>query len=159
MSVNISYKLTGAGWAECSLAINDQAIVTTASYLSHALESLLQGIVDIMRGLAEARASFDEEPGEYRWIFRRIDEENLDIKILWFDELWNKQADDKGRIIFEADCRLRTFAGAVLSASQEVLAEHGLDGYKDKWGEHHFPEALQTELKGLLTEGRPSKAF
>lgn len=151
MSANISCKLTGAGWAECSLAIDDQAIVTTASYLSHALESLLQGSVDIMRGQVEARASFDEEPGEYRWLFRRVDEQTLNIKILWFDKLWGNEADEKGRIIFEADCRRRTFAGAVLSASQKVIAEHGFDGYKDKWSEEHdFPEALQTELQRLL---------
>ena len=151
MSVNISYKLTGAGWAECALSVDDQAIVITASYLSHALESLLQGVVEIMRGQPEARASFDEEPGEYRWLFRRIEDQTLSIKILWFDELWGNEPDEKGRIMFEAACRLRTFAGAVLAASQRVIAEHGFDGYKNEWSEEHaFPEALQMELQRLL---------
>ncbi|MFL6277626.1 MAG: hypothetical protein ACJ74G_20770 [Blastocatellia bacterium] len=154
MSVYITYKLTGSGWAECLLAIDDQTIITTASYLSHALESLLQGIVDIMRGQAEARASFDEEPGEYRWLFLRKDEQTLNIRILWFDGLWGHKPDNKGHIIFDGDCRLRTFAEAVLSASQKVLAEHGLEGYKDQWHRDEFPETLQAELERLLREGR-----
>lgn len=154
MSLSVSYKLTGSGWAECSLEIDGQEIVTTASYLSHALERLLQSVVYLLNGQPEATASFDEEPGEYRWRFRRVDEQRISIRILWFDKLWGREPDEKGKLVFEATCRLRTFAGAVLSASQELLAEHGLEGYKLKWVEYDFPLEVQNELKQLLVEGR-----
>lgn len=152
MSVAVSYKLTGSGWAECVLTVDEQTITTTASYLSHALERLLQATIDIVKGHREARASFDEEPGEYRWLFKRLNDQQVNIKILWFDELWNHKPDEKGQLMFEANCRLRTLAGAILSASQKVLAEHGLTGYKDKWYEHEFPLTTQNELKRLLDE-------
>jgi uncharacterized protein YegP (UPF0339 family) len=157
MSVSVVYKLIGSGWAECSLGVDGQVIVTTASYLSDALASLLQSAIDLVKGQSEATASFDEEPGEYRWRFKRLDEQTISIRILWFDELWNRQPDEKGRIVFDATCRLRTFAGAVLSTSQQLLAEHGLDGYKEKWAEYGFPLDLLNELKRLLDEGRRSK--
>ncbi len=156
MSVEVSYKLTGSGWAQCVLTVDEQTITTTASYLSHALESLLQAIVDIVMGNTEATASFDEEPGEYRWLFKRHNEQQVTVKILWFNELWNHEPDEKGELLFEATCRLRTLAGAILSASQQVLKEHGLTGYKDKWYEHEFPLTAQNELKRLLDEGKAS---
>ena len=154
MSVEINYKLTGSGWAECALQIDDQGIVTTASYLSDALGSLLQSVVDLLQEQAEATASFDEEPGEYRWRFQHIDAQHIALRILWFDELWSRALDEKGQVVFEAKCRLRTFAGAVLSASQQLLAEHGFDSYKAQWVEYDFPLALQEKLKQLLVEGR-----
>ena len=159
MSVVVNYKLTGSGWAECALQIDDQGMVTTASYLSDALASLLQAVVDLLRGQVEATVSFDEEPGEYRWRFRRVDEQNIALRILWFDELWNREPDEKGSVVFEAQCRLRTFAGAVLSASQQLLKEHGLDGYKAQWVEYDFPVELQEKLKQLLFEGRHVKTM
>lgn len=157
MGVIISYKLTGSGWAECTIGIDGQAIVTTASYLSDALGSLLQSVVDLMKGQTDATASFEEEPGEYRWRFQRVDAQNIKLCILWFDDLWDHAPDEEGRMLFETKCRLRTFAGAVLSASQQLLAEHGFDGYKDKWVQHNFPIELQNELKRLLVEGRRVK--
>ena len=129
----------------------------TASYLSHALESLLQGTIDILQGYPKATVLFDEEPGEYRWLFTRINEQQIKVKILWFDELWGNEPDENGQVIFEANCRLRTFAGEILSASQKVLSDNGLTGYKNKWHKHDFPGALQNELKQLLVEGRNLK--
>ncbi len=154
MATVVTYKLTGSGWATCALEIDGQAIVTRASYLSDALASLLQSVVDLLKGQAEATASFDEEPGEYRWRFQRVDAQHVALRILWFDELWSHAPDEQGRVVFESQCRLRTLAGAVLSASQQLLAEHGFDGYKEKWVEHDFPCELQDELKRLLAEGR-----
>jgi hypothetical protein len=144
--------LTGSGWAECVLNIDGQLITTTASYLSHALESLLQATIEIVKGNPEAKASFDEEPGEYRWLFRRLNEQQINVKIFWFDELWNNEPDKNGQLIFEANCRLRTFAGAILSASQKVLSDNGIAGYKNKWHEHDFPLNTQNDLKRLLDE-------
>jgi hypothetical protein len=152
LGVNVSYKLTGSGWAECVLNVDGQLITMTASYLSHALENILQATIEIVKGNPEARASFDEEPGEYRWLFKRINEQQVNVKILWFDELWNNEPDENGQLNFEANCRLRTFAGAILSASQQVLLENGLAGYKNKWHEHDFPVSAQNDLKRLLDE-------
>lgn len=157
MGVRVSYKLTGAGWAECSLDIDGQVIILTASYLSHALESLLQGTIAILEGDPKAKASFDEEPGEYRWLFTRINEQQIRIKILWFEDIQSNESDEDGQTIFEAMCRLRTFAGAVLAASQEVLSDHSLAGYKSKWCMHEFPITTQNALKQLLAQGRKLK--
>lgn len=149
MAITVQYNLTGRGWSECIVEINDQQAHLTASYLSNALADLLDAVTAVVRGADEATASFTEEPGEYRWRFRRS-QDRLCVRILWFNEIWSNYPDQDGELILEAECRLRTFAGAVLSASQQVLATHGLNGYREKWVNHEFPSNLQAKLKESL---------
>lgn len=150
MAISVQYNLTGAGWSECIVEIDDQQAHLTASYLSDALADLLDAVTAVVRGANEATASFTEEPGEYRWRFRRVSQCRLYVCILWFDQIFSDRADGEGKIILEAECRLQTFAGAVLSASQQVLATHGLDGYRERWVNHDFPRKLQAKLQESL---------
>jgi hypothetical protein len=150
MTVAIIYSLTGRGWAECVVEINDRQVHLIASYLSDALADLLYAVESVVRGIEDATALFIDEPGEYRWRLRRISPDRIWVQIIAFDECWSKRPDEEGKLILDAECRLRTFAGAVLSASQQVLATHGFDGYREQWVNHDFPIELQTKLKRSL---------
>lgn len=150
MGVFVQYNLTGRGWSECIVEINDRRITVTASYLSDALADLLDAVASIARGANEARAKFEEEPGEYRWIFTRLPPDKLRICILWFGNTFSTKLDTEGEKVFEIECRLRTFAGAILSASQRVLEVNRIEGYKQKWVNHKFPIQLQAKLKKAL---------
>lgn len=154
MAIVIHYNLTGAGWSECIVEINDQKAHLTASFLSDALANLLDAVKAIVSGADEATALFVEEPGEYRWLLRRKTQDRLYVRILWFNETWSDRPDKDGKIILEVECRLRTFAGAVLSASQRVLATHGLEGYREKWVKHEFPSKSQANLQKSLSSQR-----
>lgn len=150
LSVEFRYDLVGVGWSECTLIINDAHVTVTASYLSDALRELIAAVCRVIAGLPDATASFDEEPGEYRWRLYRIDEETIRVLILEFDELWSNKPDSDGRSIFDSQCRLRTFAGAVYDGCKRLLAKYGNDGYREKWHDHDFPETEFRELKCLL---------
>lgn len=150
MAVSLEYNLTGRGWSECIVEIDDQRLVLTASYLSNALADLLRATADLLKGNNETTASFIEEPGEYRWRFTRVSEDRLSVCILWFDEFYQNRPNLEGKVILKTECRLRTFAGSVLSASQRVLKTHGLDGYKEQWVHYEFPTTLQVNLKKAL---------
>ena len=150
MAVSLEYNLTGRGWSECIVEIDDQRIILTASFLSDALADLLRAIADVLRGNDEATASFTEEPGEYRWQFMRVSKDRLSVCILWFDEFYRNRPKLEGKVILKAECRLRTFAGAILSASQRVLETYGLDGYRKQWVRYEFPTTLQANLKKAL---------
>ena len=150
MGVFVQYNLIGRGWSECIVNINDRKIIVTASYLSDALGDLLDAVASIARGANEARTKFAQEPGESRWIFTRLPPDKLHICILWFGDNFSTQLDSEGKKIFETECRLRTFAGAILSASQRVLEENGMEGYQEKWVNHDFPIHLQAKLKKAL---------
>ena len=150
MVVRIDYNLIGRGWSECVLQVDDKKIVLIASYLSDALYNLLYATIRIVKDLNCGTVKFQEEPGEYRWILTRLTKDRLNIRILWFGNSFSTQIDEEGKVIFEAECRLRTFAGAVLSASQKLLEEYGMEGYKEEWVNHEFPIHLQLRLKKAL---------
>lgn len=66
MTISVQYNLTGRGWSECIVEIDDQQVHLTASYLSDALADLLDAVAAVVRGADQATASFTEEPGEFR---------------------------------------------------------------------------------------------
>jgi hypothetical protein len=152
MTISIEYKLTGRGWAKCIINIDDRQACLTAAYLSDALANLLYAMIDMVKGSDRSTATFAEEPGEYRWCFQRVSQDRICVRILWFEETFSKRPDEEGKLILEAECRLRTFAGAVLSASQQVLSKYGLDGYREQWVNNDFPSRLQVKLKESLTK-------
>ena len=153
VSVSFAYHLVGSGWAECTVAIDEQRATMTASYLSDAFGDLLAAVVRLVEGQPEATASFAEEPGEYRWRFFRKEPDRLLIRILDFPQLWGDRPDEEGKVLFETECRLRTFAGAVLSESQRLLEKHGREGYLGMWHEHEFPLEKQERLRQVLRHG------
>jgi hypothetical protein len=153
VGVSFAYYLVGSGWAECTIALDEQHTTMTASYLSDAFGDLIGAVVRMVEGQPEATASFAEEPGEYRWRFFRKGPDRLLIRILDFPQLWGDRPDEEGKVLFEAECRLRTFAGAVLSESQRLLEKHGREGYLGMWHQHEFPLEKHEKLQQLLRKG------
>jgi hypothetical protein len=47
VTLSISFKLTGAGWAECEIFIDGEVYVITASYLEDALGNLADATLRI----------------------------------------------------------------------------------------------------------------
>ena len=150
MSVQFSYELTGSGWSECTLRIDGHVASVTASYLSDALADLASATAAALRGHPRAVASFAEEPGEYRWILEPRPAGRVRIRVLEFPEFWGHEPDEKGSVLLDAECRLRTFAGAVVSELQRLLAQFGREGYKDRWIEHDFPFDQMVAIQELL---------
>jgi hypothetical protein len=154
MAVQISYELVGTGWASCTIRVDDATATVTASYLSDALDDLASAVAAAFRGHPHATASFTEEPGEYRWILEPLPEGKVSVRIIEFDEMWAGRPDKDGSVIFHAECRLRTFAGALLSEVQRLESTYGLAGYRLKWVQYDFPAARLAELRQLLKDPR-----
>lgn len=150
MGVKIDYKLTGHGWAECTIDINGTFCTTTASYLSDCLKGFIDATCAILKGDHEARFVFDEEPGEYRWILNSTSRDAVKITILAYDKLWGEMSDAEGKIIFETAISKHDFATELKASLDRLLAEHGLLGYEEKWDEHQFPVLSYQELCALL---------
>ena len=152
MSVSVEYVLSGFGWAACTLDIDGHRIELSASYLSHALDDLLRAATSLVRGVEETSATFVEEPGEFRWLFRRVGIDRLALRIVRFPTWPAQKPDAAGDEVFDDECRLRGFAGAVLAAGQRLLQDQGVEGYRATWRNHDFPldrlRQLQATLRG-----------
>jgi hypothetical protein len=150
VTVAITYKLVGTGWAECTVHLNDSHASLTASYLSDALGNLAAAALNLIRGSELERVSFDEEPGEYRWVLKQYRPGELSLRVLEFPELWSEAPDDSGSVLLRGACSTQDFARAVAGGLEAVLAEYGERGYKAKWVEHPFPNAALAALKSEL---------
>ena len=152
MSLSITYRLTGTGWATCSLNDGNSSCELNASYLSDALRSLVLSATAVLSGFMRVSFRFDEEPGEYRWVISSPRLNELELEILAFEELWGDRPDSEGKSLFKTRCLPETFAKAVAGAAQSILEEHGEAGYLERWLEHPFPIAQFKELNRLLKE-------
>jgi hypothetical protein len=152
MPLAIDYKLTGTGWAECSISNGEQSCTVTASYLSDALGNLVLAAVALLRQFNALSFSFDEEPGEYRWVFTPTRVNEFELKILDFDDRYSEKPDSEGRLLFRTVCIPEIFANAVHQAAQKVLEQHGEAGYLTMWNEYPFPSERVNELSQLLAK-------
>ena len=150
MSLSITYRLVGTGWAKCVLSDDNAECEITASYLSDALGNLVLAALASLSGFKAVSFGFDEEPGEYRWVIEAIDLNEIKIELLNFDELWGNKPNADGELIFSTTCRPVVFARTVHGAATLVLKEHGEGGYIEKWGKHQFPSRQLTLLSELL---------
>ncbi|MGF1617958.1 MAG: hypothetical protein ACFCU2_09175 [Acidimicrobiia bacterium] len=137
----------GTGWSRARLQIGDQSIEPTASYLSDALGDLLAGLVLLVEGASHVEVSWDEEPGEFRWLLARTSAGIAHVRILWFDELWGRRSNEEGRPVFDASCAIMDLIGAVAGVATATFNEWGAAGYREKWVDHDFPEAELVALE------------
>ncbi len=152
MHLAIDYRLSGTGWAECTLSDESSSCELTASYLSDALHNLVTAATAVLSGFLQVTFRFDEEPGEYRWVIYSPRVNEIQIEIREFDELWGNQSNSEGRLLFNTLCLPETFAKAVLAAAEQLLEKHGEAGYLEQWTEHPFPAKQLAVLNDLLKQ-------
>ena len=150
MSLRIDFKLTGAGWAECTIADGEKFCTITASYLSDAFGDLVLSAVTLLHWFNAVSFSFLEEPGEFRWVFTATRENQIELKIFGFDDDPNNPANDEVNPLFRTVCTRQAFGNAVLDAANHLLEEHGEAGYLEKWIEYPFPTERLNELARLI---------
>jgi hypothetical protein len=148
--VKFSYKLTGTGWAEATIADGSAQVVLRTSYLSDALNDLLLAIGSLLEGALHAECSWLEEPGEWRWIFD-LASTQVSLHILGFDDGWPRQPEDQGTLVFQTAESVYDLARAIVEGVEAVLAEYGLEEYERRWHEYPFPTQALSLVKERLT--------
>lgn len=150
--MEFAYRLTGTGWAEARLADGSSMATLTASYLNDALGLLLDAVGSVLGGAREARCSWAEEPGEYRWILDG-EGDQVRVRVLGFRDAESPESDDKGVVLFDQRLPLREFATAIAHGAQEVLDEYGEVEYLRLWGEYPFPSRQLRRIEAQLANG------
>lgn len=152
MHIHIDYRLTGSGWAECTVSSDERNCVLTASYLSDALRNLVLAANGVLANFSALTFSFDEEPGEFRWVITAIRLNEIQVEVLWFPETWGGRPNSEGTSVYVSVCRPLVFAKAVADAAKQVLDIYGEKGYRDKWDEHLFPMGQYIELTSEIAK-------
>ena len=155
MKLTFTYRLVGRGWSEATLSDGEQSLTVFASYLSDALRGLIEAVIILLQGADRASCRFADEPGEYRWLFERRDD-NLAITVKQYEKTFSPQADDAGTLLFSVEGSLRRFAVQLSNQLQALIEQHGADGYEALWG-YSFPQTEQQRLARLIRESKPER--
>jgi hypothetical protein len=105
--VEFSYKLTGTGWGEARIADEEAHVVLPTSYLSGVLGDLLQALGILLEGSPTAECSWEEEPGEYRWVFNSSDDD-VALRILAFRNSWPRRPEEEVKSCLPPSARSET---------------------------------------------------
>jgi len=92
--MKITYKLDQAGWANTTIADDGKHRNMIVSYLSDALCDMTQATICILEGADSVRFSFHCEPGEHRFIINRTSDAEVQIRVLWYEDLWSKLSEE-----------------------------------------------------------------
>jgi hypothetical protein len=147
--IEFEYRLVGTGWSEARFAVGEEWVGLTASYLEDALGDLLLAVCLLVEGDTSTRASWAEEPGEYRWLLDRSNG-RLRLRIVALADIYDDEPDDAGKLIFDASCDFHAFVAALASGARRVLEEHGEAGYRENWVDHPFPTARLLALEAAV---------
>ncbi len=151
MGVIFSFRPTGTGWAEARLTHGSDTVTLPASDLSDALGELLLALAELLEGSASATASWQGEPGEYRWLFTR-DGRRTTLEVLAFSDGWPRRPDAEGVVVFATEGQLHDVARAFTQGIRAVLEECGED-YKQKWYVHPFPTEFLELVETAMSHG------
>src|SRR4051812_14466908 len=121
MSFVIDYKLTGSGWAECTITDDENSCTVTASYLSDAFADLVLSAVALLHWFNALSFSFEEEPGEFRWAFTSRAVNEIELNILDCCDRYRDKPDHECKPLFQTVCAREIFGRAVLNAGNNLL--------------------------------------
>ncbi|PWK14857.1 hypothetical protein [Tumebacillus permanentifrigoris] len=150
--MKFTYVLSGIGWADVSLEVEEQKFYFDASYISDALRDLLAGLLHLISG---GRDDGDRtkpfyfnwygEPTVARWMLELRDEEHVRIKIDVFPDESVVDMGGERQVPIDAIVPKNDLIHVVVSAIRLLIRTTGVIGYQSTWNHHEFP--LQSFLK------------
>ena len=97
--------LTGRGWAQATARDEDARVVMDVTFLTDALSDLADCTIALLStsSIRQFTCSCEQEPGEHRWLVRR-DGDEMQLRVMQFDQCFSKRLDEDGRLVFSTQC-------------------------------------------------------
>lgn len=148
--ITFSCQLIERGWIKVTLITEDDEIEYEASYLSDSPNDLIIALALLLEGESETVCLWQDEPGEYRWVFKRQDN-YFELKILQLEETFSRLNNENAHVIFNGADNLVKFVHRVLREFNVIKIQHTVYGYRDLWG-YEFPSKEIERLRFALKE-------
>lgn len=146
--IKLLFSLFEKGWVKATISDEGKDLTVFAAYLSDGLSDLIICVWKLLEGENEVFCSWQEEPGQYRWLFLR-EGNQIKLRILWFEDTFSKYTDLKGKEMFCGNEDIIKFSRNIIRVFDKLKFEYGVDGYKKKWA-YEFPEADLDRLKSAF---------
>lgn len=146
--IHISCKFTGRGWIEATLLTEEKEVTIRATYFSDAPNDLIVAVALLLEGANETMCKWQEEPGEYRWIFKR-DNNLVNIQVFQVEQSFSKKNNKSGIMVFADKEDLYLFTRQILNEFNTITFEFNSESYKNNWG-YEFPLSALNRLKKAI---------
>jgi len=151
--MKFEYELTGLGWADGIIEINNQEHYFGISYLTDGLGDFLNALLQLNKYCLPddeqktiTSLEWESEPAGTNIVFKLIDD-NLHIKIIGFEDLSLKLNPE---VKIETTCSYNEFLKAVIKEIDKLIKKYGIVGYRETWYEHDFPLSTFLKLKHYI---------
>lgn len=140
------------GWADANVVYGEQTLSLRASYLSDALGDLLAAVLNIAEGAETATTYWYKEPGGYRWMLERCDDQ-IQVRVVE-KPLTREEGGDptNGSVVFDVICPLRDSVSAFASGTRALKQRIGSGEYDRRWCLYPFPVEGLAALERWLQE-------
>ena len=142
--LTLSYTLLDHGWAPATLSDGVEALALHVSYISPALDDLVDAAIVLLLGEEEANFRWYTEPDEYQIALQR---QGVSVRL----RVLELQSSGRWTEIFAAEGELLRLAIQVRSQLRQLGHTHGLEGYRASW-RRDFPVAALRRLEALIRD-------
>ncbi len=154
MITQFIYRITGTGWAEVRFVNNLSYVFFETSYIGHALEDLITGLISLLKGSEQAlEVVFPEEPGEHSLLIKK-NGNNLLVEI-YSSEEWREiakahQRPHAKKLLYQDNDSIENFCQIVYQGIKEMESRLTHNEYRKQWVRREFPKADFEKLKSLI---------
>src|SRR6266852_5358469 len=137
-------------WSGAIVSDGEQSLRVFTMLLGPALSDLTQAVIRLLRKVEHTTAFWEDDPGQYRWVFDR-DGEQVRVQILYFDRAFTQVDDQRGTRMFDAVCRLAVLAGQVVSELERLQVDNPYHGEPGPGDRKYVPVADYQALRQLIS--------
>jgi hypothetical protein len=152
--MKFEYQLTGLGWADGIIEINNQEHIFGVSYLTDGLGDFLNALMQLNKYCvpddeckANTSLEWESEPAGTIIILKLIEEDNLYLKVVGYEDLSLKL---NPVVDIETTCSYTEFLLYVVKEIDLLIKKYGIVGYRETWYEHDFPLSTFLKLKQYI---------
>jgi len=139
--LKVSYRLRDHGWATACLFNGSETLTLSVSYITPALDDLIDAIIVLLLGYERADFRWLTEPGDYH------------IRLVRHGEVIRLTVLERSQEVFSGEERLLPLAVQVRSQLRQLRHTHGLLGYQTSW-RRPFPIEASKRLETLIKEAK-----
>lgn len=134
----LEYDLLGVGWAMISIGTPHGSAKLTASYLHDSLQELSKAALLLCKGNHFAEVTFVDEPGEHRFLFKKIEDDEFELVVHWYKD-WPTERQNPDEIILCTRISPQELRKEVLDILWKIDQKYGPAKYREMWINHDFP--------------------
>ena len=134
---DITFDIIEFRWMKAEIQTNDFEGTLFATGIWDVFSEMLAALIKLAYGISQVRCNWQEEPGQYTWIFSKVGKE-LYLKVIHFETNFSKASEESAEKLFESQIDFHKFASKVMNRMEKMVYQYGEDEFERVW-RHPFP--------------------